>query len=73
MNFKSVQTAIETTLIFITLFLIAILSYVLTNAILDYFDNRVNSVSIEQQAIERGYALHCPKNGEFAWKGECND
>lgn len=28
---------------------------------------------IKQQAIERGYALHCPINGEFAWKGECDD
>jgi hypothetical protein len=23
------------------------------------------------QAIERGYALHCPTDGEWAWKGEC--
>ena len=26
---------------------------------------------IEIQAIERGYALYCPKDGKFAWKGEC--
>jgi len=26
----------------------------------------------ESQAIERGYALHCPKTGDFAWKGECD-
>ena len=26
----------------------------------------------EAQAIERGYALYCPKDGEFAWKGECD-
>lgn len=25
----------------------------------------------KNQAIERGYALHCPTNGKFAWKGEC--
>lgn len=25
------------------------------------------------QAIERGYALHCPVTGDFAWKGECDD
>ena len=25
------------------------------------------------EAIDRGYALHCPKDGTFAWKGECND
>jgi hypothetical protein len=27
--------------------------------------------SYEEQAINRGYALYCPKDGEFAWKGEC--
>lgn len=27
---------------------------------------------METQAIERGYALHCPKDGSFAWKGECD-
>ena len=25
------------------------------------------------QAIERGYALYCPNDGAFAWKGECDD
>ena len=25
------------------------------------------------EAIKRGYALHCPKDGRFAWKGECDD
>lgn len=24
-------------------------------------------------AIKRGYALYCPNDGEFAWKGECKD
>lgn len=28
---------------------------------------------LEIGAIERGYALHCPKDGRFAWKDECND
>lgn len=27
----------------------------------------------QREAIERGYALHCPATGEFAWKGECED
>ena len=26
---------------------------------------------IQEQAIERGYALHCPETGEFAWADEC--
>ena len=29
--------------------------------------------AFESQAIERGYALHCPADGEFAWKGECEE
>lgn len=27
--------------------------------------------SVKDEAIERGYAQHCPLNGEWAWKGEC--
>jgi hypothetical protein len=27
----------------------------------------------QSQAIERGYALYCPLDGEFSWKGECKD
>ena len=27
--------------------------------------------NLEIQAIERGYALHCPVDGQWAWKGEC--
>ncbi len=26
---------------------------------------------IRQEAIDRDYALYCPKDGQFAWKGEC--
>lgn len=26
---------------------------------------------IKQQAIDRGYAIHCPQDGKFAWNGEC--
>lgn len=25
----------------------------------------------QSQDIERGYALYCPNNGNFAWIGEC--
>lgn len=28
---------------------------------------------VQKQAIERGYALYCPADGEFAWKGECEE
>ncbi|MEM8794074.1 MAG: hypothetical protein AAGE61_00800 [Pseudomonadota bacterium] len=31
------------------------------------------STDWHQEAIKRGYALHCPTTGEFAWKGECED
>lgn len=30
------------------------------------------SSSYEKSAIERGYALYCPTDGNFAWKGECD-
>lgn len=50
----------------VILFIIAIISpgvfLLMSNA---------SKVDIKQQAIERGYALHCPKDGKFAWKGEC--
>lgn len=26
---------------------------------------------LQSQAIENGYAQHCPLDGEFAWVGEC--
>ena len=29
--------------------------------------------ALKRQAIERGYALHCPHDGAFAWKGECEE
>ena len=41
-----------------------LLSALLTSAIL--------SSSYESDLINRGYALYCPTNGEFAFKGECN-
>lgn len=25
------------------------------------------------QAVERGYASYCPVDGEWAWKGECEE
>lgn len=28
---------------------------------------------MRDQAIQRGYALYCPTDGDFAWKGECDD
>jgi hypothetical protein len=30
-------------------------------------------LEIQTEAIERGYALHCPKDGRFAWIGECDE
>lgn len=28
--------------------------------------------TLKAEAIERGYALYCPKDGRFEWKGECD-
>lgn len=30
-------------------------------------------LDMQAEAIERGYALYCPTDGEFAWKGECDE
>ena len=27
----------------------------------------------KSEIVERGLATYCPKNGEWAWIGECND
>ena len=39
----------------------------------DAYGDRMQSrfIDMQHQAIERGYALYCPRNGEFAWVGEC--
>lgn len=28
---------------------------------------------LKAEAIQRGYALHCPQTGGFAWEGECDE
>lgn len=28
---------------------------------------------MKSQAIERGYAIYCPLDGEFAWVDECDE
>ena len=25
-----------------------------------------------EEAVERGYALYCPNNGNFSWVGDCD-
>lgn len=32
-----------------------------------------NAPDWQDEAIERGFALYCPSDGKFAWKGECAD
>ena len=34
---------------------------------------QLSASGIKKQAIERGYALHCPADGKFAWEGECEE
>jgi len=31
------------------------------------------SASFEAELVERGLAIHCPSDGAFAFKGECED
>lgn len=35
--------------------------------------DRVASTHYKRGAVERGYAMHCPADGEWAWKGECGE
>lgn len=35
--------------------------------------NFTSSPDLVDQAVERGYALYCPDDGKFAWKGECDE
>lgn len=52
--------------VIITLILIFV-----TSAFAFIFGHVLGESNIRQQAIEKEYALYCPKTGEFAWKGEC--
>lgn len=52
--------------------LVAGLFFALINAAL-YATRDQRFVDFKKDAIERGYALYCPKNAHFAWKGECKD
>ena len=47
---------------------IALLVFIFAMAWMDRSDS-----PLEAEAIQRGYALHCPQTGEFAWKGECDE
>lgn len=48
----------------ILLFLVAVL-------VISYTWKQTVSV-YKHGAIERGYAIYCPDDGKWAWKGECD-
>lgn len=54
--------------VFATVLTCAVITCTLVFIILIGENNRLRS-----EAIERTYALYCPQNGVFAWKGECGD
>ena len=60
----NIITFVMVILAILAVFIFATLFAVITDEI---------GMETKQQAIERGYALHCPKGGEFAWKGECDE
>ena len=41
------------------------ISLIMDDEKIDYIEK------LKAEAIERDYALYCPKDGNFAWKGEC--
>ena len=52
-------------------FFMGIVIGLIGGAAIAIIDDPVNDM--KRQAIERGYALYCPADGEFAWKGECEE
>lgn len=42
-------------------------------ALLGAYALDTQEINWQQDAITRGYAIHCPNDGNFAWKGECDD
>jgi len=37
------------------------------------FGYALGKSSMEDAAIKRGYAIHCPLDGKFSWINECPD
>lgn len=64
-NFKSILHII----VIVISFMVTALGF----AIFILVDINETDKKTKQQAIERGYALYCPSDGEFAWKGECGE
>ena len=54
----------------VTLAAIAVVLSGLSLCILFYASTTIVQVKVD--AVERGYALYCPLDGEWAWKGECD-
>ena len=53
--------------------LIAVLGLTVLVLVIVFLNQNYTLYYLKAEAIEKGYALHCPKDGEFAWKGECDD
>ena len=58
----------EDYLLHLVTFLAGVLATIAMVGSLPYFHDRTRA-----EAIERGYALHCPTNGQWAWIGECEE
>ena len=46
-----------------------VIGLLLIDEVTEAINDPVNDM--KRQAIERGHALYCPHDGEFAWVGEC--
>ena len=63
LDFKSIFNIVVIAISFlVTALCFAVLFIIVTGKI---------DMETKQQAIDRGHALYCPKDGDFAWKGEC--
>ena len=48
-----------------------VIGLLLIDEVIEAINDPVNDM--RHQAIERGYGLYCPHDGEFAWVGECGE
>ncbi len=54
-------------------FLAALAFGCLCGAIGSAIEGKITRTYYESAAVQRGFALHCPDDGEWAWKGECGE
>ncbi len=50
-----------------------ILGFILAAGAVTLIDNTRERQEWQKETVERGLAMYCPKTGDWAWKGECDE